>query len=140
MAAAVFIVTFILSLAILAYHGAGLSLFVVISSLFMLVGSFFGLVSYLSWAVFLLIVLPLILSGLRRYGISKPLLALFTAKMPDMSLTEKEAIDAGTVWWDGELFRGKPNWYKLHDIPPPRLSIEENALAQFPEDTLKMLS
>jgi acyl-CoA dehydrogenase len=44
-----------------------------------------------------------------------------------MSSTEREALEAGTVWWDGELFSGKPDWSKLRAIPPPRLSAEEQA-------------
>ncbi|MDI8799860.1 efflux RND transporter permease subunit, partial [Salmonella enterica subsp. enterica serovar Montevideo] len=39
--------------------------------------------------------------------------------MPPMSRTEKEAIDAGTTWWEGDLFQGKPDWKKLHNYPQP---------------------
>jgi N-acetylneuraminic acid mutarotase len=47
--------------------------------------------------------------------------------MPQMSVTEKEAIDAGTTWFDADLFRGDPDWEKLHNYPRPRLIAEEKA-------------
>ena len=46
---------------------------------------------------------------LRRMLFSDPALARFRAVLPDVSRTEQEALDAGTVWWDGELFRGRPD-------------------------------
>ncbi len=45
--------------------------------------------------------------------------------MPPMSPTERDALEAGTVWWDGELFSGRPNWRRLLDAPRPALSPEE---------------
>jgi acyl-CoA dehydrogenase len=44
-----------------------------------------------------------------------------------MSATERDAIEAGTVWWDAELFSGKPDWKRLFDLPAPRLTPEEQA-------------
>jgi acyl-CoA dehydrogenase len=44
-----------------------------------------------------------------------------------MSQTEREAIDAGTVWWDGDLFSGRPDWNKLLAVPRPRLTAEEQS-------------
>ena len=63
----------------------------------------------------------------RRALISDPLLAIYRRILPPMSQTEQEAIDAGTVWWDGELFSGKPDWAKLIAFPQPRLTPEELA-------------
>jgi acyl-CoA dehydrogenase len=53
-----------------------------------------------------------------------------------MSQTEKEAIDAGTVWWDGDLFSGKPDWDRLLATPRPRLSAEEQAFLDGPVEEL----
>jgi len=50
---------------------------------------------------------------LRRPLVSRPLLAWYRGQLPAMSQTEQEAIDAGTVWWDGDLFSGRPDWNKL---------------------------
>ena len=54
---------------------------------------------------------------LRRKAFSDRVLAIYRRILPDMSQTEQEAIDAGTVWWDGELFSGKPDWDKLLAMP-----------------------
>jgi acyl-CoA dehydrogenase len=64
---------------------------------------------------------------LRRVLISDRILGLFRKVMPPMSPTEADAINAGTVWWDGELFTGRPRWNELLAFPKPRLSAEERA-------------
>ncbi|MCC6611593.1 MAG: acyl-CoA dehydrogenase [Burkholderiales bacterium] len=64
---------------------------------------------------------------LRRRLISNRLLAAFRAIAPPMSQTESEALNAGTVWWDGELFSGRPDWAKLLAFPRPALTAEEQA-------------
>ena len=51
-----------------------------------------------------------------------------------MSQTEKEALEAGTVWWDGELFTGDPRWQKLLAAKPPQLTAEEQAFLDGPCD------
>jgi len=73
---------------------------------------------------------------IRRALVSNPLLGLFRRILPDMSSTEKEAIDAGTVWWDGDLFSGAPDWNKLLATPEPQLSAEEQAFLDGPVETL----
>jgi acyl-CoA dehydrogenase len=73
---------------------------------------------------------------LRRALLSNPLLGMFRRILPDMSQTEKEAIDAGTVWWDGDLFSGKPRWDKLLATPEPRLTPEEQAFLDGPCEQL----
>ncbi|HED14099.1 MAG TPA: acyl-CoA dehydrogenase [Gammaproteobacteria bacterium] len=45
--------------------------------------------------------------------------------LPGLSKTEQEAIDAGTVWWDAELFSGAPEWSRLLSVPAPDLTEEE---------------
>ncbi len=90
----------------------------------------------LLWLLWLGISLPLLLPDLRRQYVSAPLFAWFKRVLPPMSDTEREAIEAGTVWWDGELFSGRPNWYKLLDYPEPRLSEEEQAFLDGPTEAL----
>ena len=80
-----------------------------------------------AFAVFALAAAVLNLAALRRTLISNPLLAVYKKILPPMSQTEQEAIDAGTVWWEGELFSGKPRWDVLHAYPQPRLSPAEIA-------------
>jgi acyl-CoA dehydrogenase len=76
-------------------------------------------------AALLLLAIPLLVPALRRRLISDAVLSAFRKIMPPMSQTEREAIEAGTVWWDGELFSGRPNWRKLLDTPAPALTAEE---------------
>ncbi len=76
-------------------------------------------------AVFVAAAVILNIPALRRALLSGPALAAFRRIMPAMSQTERDAIDAGTVWWDGDLFSGKPDWNKLLAIPPAKLSAEE---------------
>ncbi|MCF6257147.1 MAG: acyl-CoA dehydrogenase [Gammaproteobacteria bacterium] len=95
-----------------------------------------GLVQTLYWAVFLLVAVPLNLPVLRRTLISDRVLVMFRKVMPSMSDTEREALEAGSVWWDGELFSGKPDWSKLLETPAPRLSPEERAFLDGPTNTL----
>jgi len=83
-------------------------------------------------AVFIVLALALNVPALRRRLLSDPVLALFRRILPDMSATEKEAIDAGTVWWDGDLFSGRPDWERLLATPAPRLSAEEQAFVDGP--------
>ena len=76
----------------------------------------------------------------RREKITKPLLAFYRTILPSMSDTEREALEAGNVWWDGELFSGMPEWDRLMSVPAPRLSEEEQAFLDGPcEELCKML-
>jgi len=73
--------------------------------------------------------------------ITLPIFRLFKRITPPMSDTEKDAIDAGTVWWDGELFSGKPNWKKIRKSKPGHLSEEEQNFVDGPVNKLcSMLS
>ena len=64
---------------------------------------------------------------LRRALISRFVFKTYKKILPQMSDTEREALEAGTVWWDGELFRGKPDWNKLLSYPQPTLKPEEQS-------------
>lgn len=68
--------------------------------------------------------------------ISSPIFKLFRRVSPRMSQTEREAIDAGSVWWDGELFSGKPRWRKLRKLDLPALTEEEQAFLDGPVNQL----
>ncbi|MDO8813323.1 MAG: acyl-CoA dehydrogenase [Gallionella sp.] len=75
-------------------------------------------------ALFLFIVLFGI-PVLRRNTVSRLALKIFRKILPQISATEQEAINAGTVWWDGDLFSGRPDWRKLLAFPKPFLSAAE---------------
>ena len=88
------------------------------------------------WVVFIVLSALALPTPLRRLLIGAPLLALFRKILPQVSQTEQEALDAGTVWWDGELFSGNPDWKKLLAYPKPTLSAEERAFLDGPVEEL----
>jgi acyl-CoA dehydrogenase len=73
---------------------------------------------------------------LRIRLLTRPFMKKYRKLLPAMSSTEREALDAGTVWWDGELFTGGPNWQKLMSAKPPVLSPAEQAFLDGPCETL----
>jgi acyl-CoA dehydrogenase len=85
-----------------------------------------------SWLILLALTIPLTAPAIRRRYVSDRLLTLFRRMMPAMSDTEREALEAGTVWWEGELFSGRPRWARLLSLPAPRLSKEEQAFLDGP--------
>ncbi|NQD95765.1 acyl-CoA dehydrogenase, partial [Pseudomonas sp. CrR25] len=95
-----------------------------------------GWLQALFWLLWLGAALPLALPELRRTWLSAPLFAWFQRVLPPMSDTEREAIEAGTVWWDGELFSGRPDWDKLLAYPKAQLSDEEQAFIDGPTEEL----
>ena len=66
-----------------------------------------------------------LLPALRRSVVTAGIFKAFRRALPSMSQTEKDALEAGTVWWEGELFGGRPDWQRLLAFPKPVLSAEE---------------
>jgi acyl-CoA dehydrogenase len=64
-------------------------------------------------------------SSFRRDWITKPIFGMAQHALPSLSDTEREAIEAGDVWWDADLFAGNPDWDKLLGFAPAKLSNEE---------------
>jgi acyl-CoA dehydrogenase len=95
-----------------------------------------GIGNIVLWTMFAIIAAVLNLPWLRRQLITDRVLAIYRRVLPDMSQTEKEAIDAGTVWWDADLFSGRPDWDKLLETRAPRLSPEEQAFLDGPVEEL----
>ena len=72
-------------------------------------------------------VLLLLIPSWRQALITRPAFRTYKRILPQMSETERDALEAGTVWWEGELFRGDPDWQRLLDFPVPKLTPEEEA-------------
>jgi len=130
---------------ILAYHRLPAVVWTVVFALGL------GLLTYYSrwpqpvigalWGVFAVAALLGNPTPIRRALAGRPLLALFRKILPPMSQTEQDAIEAGTVWWDGELFSGKPDWKRLRSFPKPQLTAEEQAFLDGPvEELCKMVN
>ena len=125
---------------ILAFVALGICLYHRTSQLITLVviGAIFAVATLITQTTPILFGLYIIACGfiaipsVRRRLFSKPTLTVFRKILPAMSQTEKEAIDAGTVWWEAELFKGKPDWKKLTEIKAPQLSAEEQAFIDGP--------
>ncbi len=95
--------------------------------------------SMAAWFFLVLVAALLNVVPLRRMLLSRPLFGLFRKLLPPMSQTEQEALEAGTVWWDGELFSGRPDWRKLLAEPAPALTPEEQAFLDGPVEELCLM-
>ncbi len=127
----------------LAYHRVKLFTATVVAGAAVLVYTFYG-----SWNVITLLLVWLGLAALvvpnlpevRREKITRPALEIYRKLLPTMSDTEREALEAGNVWWDGELFSGMPDWDRLTAFPAPQLSEEEQAFIDGPcEELCRMI-
>ena len=93
-----------------------------------------------AWLVFLPIAGILSVPALRRRLLTRHLRAAFVAVVPDMSRTEREALEAGSVWWERDLFSGSPNWNRLLGVPAPVRTAQERAFIDGPvEELCRML-
>src|SRR5690606_1098387 len=91
-----------------------------------------GLLSPVLWSLWLVIPLAAVLlvlnvPFLRRPLLSRPVFTLLKKSMPSMSVTEREAVESGTTWWEKEIFSGQPNWGEFAQIPLPQLTAEEQS-------------
>lgn len=87
------------------------------------------------WALILgipLIALSIIIlfAPLRFNLITKPAYKTLANSMPSISTTEQEALEAGTSWWEKELFMGAPDWSQFEKYPYPTLSAEEQSFIE----------
>ena len=90
----------------------------------------------IAWGIFIPIATLLTIDPLRQNLLSAALLSLYKKIMPSMSDTEREALEAGTVWWEAEVFSGRPDWHRMLGFPAPALSAEERAFLDGPANDL----
>lgn len=86
--------------------------------------------------VFSLAVLLVWHSPSRQFLISGPVTTLFRKAMPPLSVTEQQALESGTVWWDRELFSGHPDWDSLLTTKDSGLTEQEQAFLDGPVEQL----
>jgi acyl-CoA dehydrogenase len=127
----------------LAYHRVSLRAATVAAGTTLVAYSLLG-DGPLPWMILLWIAFAMVaalnVDGLRMRYLTKPFLMAYRRMLPAMSDTEREALEAGTVWWDGELFSGKPDWPKLLSAKAPQLTAEEQAFLDGPcEELCRML-
>ncbi|MDX5373243.1 MAG: acyl-CoA dehydrogenase [Pseudomonadaceae bacterium] len=137
---AVWLLMLLLGIAYLAYSRiAALPGLGLVAGYLILLGLFGDAPNWLElllWLLWLGVAIPIALPELRRKLISGPLFAWMQKVLPPMSDTERDAIEAGSVWWDGQLFSGRPDWQVLLDYPAARLSEEEQAFLDGPVEEL----
>ncbi len=124
--------TLALVLGICLYHRASMMTSLVALAVSMLALTLVGITSSLGWLIFIVMASIVAIPNLRQSLVSAKALKLFKSVLPAMSQTEKEALEAGTVWWEADLFKGKPDWQKMHKIGAPTLSAEEQAFIDGP--------
>ena len=119
-----------------AYTRKGLRVWTVATALAIIL---VGLVAHASgWAIVLPLLLlaaiavPLNMDDVRREYITRPLLDIYRKITPELSDTERTALEAGTVGFEGELFSGMPDWSVLLAEPVPQLSAAEVAFMEGP--------
>jgi acyl-CoA dehydrogenase len=89
-----------------------------------------------AWPVALALAVLAGFPPLRRHAVSRWVMQLLAPTVPPMSETERTALQAGTVWWDGELFSGKPDWKKMLAFRVQELSEREQAFLDGPVEEL----
>jgi len=89
-----------------------------------------------AWIAVALLALLGVLKPVRRAVLTGPLFGLFKKVLPPMSDTERDALEAGSIWFDADLFSGNPDWKKLLAYPQPKLTAEEQAFVDGPTEEL----
>lgn len=95
-----------------------------------------GLSSQIILLLPLLILLLGMIKPIRKQLLSRKILLMLKRVVPSMSHTEREALEAGTVTWEGDIFSGSPDFKKLHSMPTVALTDEEQAFLDGPVNVL----
>ncbi|GAM73076.1 butyryl-CoA dehydrogenase [Vibrio ishigakensis] len=102
----------------------------------LVVASIFAGFSLIAWLVLLSVSAFMMFDEWRQKTVSSKILSAFRKVLPPMSQTEKEALDAGTTWFEAELFQGKPDWEFLKKVEKSVLTAEEKAFLDGPVNEL----
>ena len=94
-----------------------------------------GIFGFLMW-LFALAFALLAVPAIRRNYVSARVFKLVKGTLPKVSDTEAQALEAGTVGFDAELFSGTPDWDKLRSIAPIVLTPQEQAFLDGPTEEL----
>src|SRR3989338_9281509 len=133
---ALWIVLWLAVIVVLAFQRASLSVWTIGLAVFLLLCSYFSpfhpFALTIFWLVHAAVLIPLNIRPLRRHLLSRALFHYYKQVMPTLSDTEREALTAGSIGWEAELFSGMPNWEKLQQAPISQLSAEERAFMDGP--------
>lgn len=95
-----------------------------------------GLTLGIIWTIAVLIFILLRVQWVRQLLLSRWMLKYYLRVKPSLSATEAEAIRAGTVGWDAQIFMGHPDWQQLFNYRAPALSEAEQAFIDGPVNAL----
>jgi len=132
----------LLLIGVLAYHRAKAIIWTTsFAVLLVVLTGLYGLGACMNtlWGGFILYALVVNIPAIRQILITNHILKIYRKILPPMSRTEKEALDAGSVWWDGDLFSGNPDWQKLLNHKTAKLTQEEQAFLDGPVNELCQL-
>ncbi|GMR14453.1 MAG: acyl-CoA dehydrogenase FadE [Gammaproteobacteria bacterium] len=142
---ALFLAILVLSLLLLAYYRIPLLISIAILAgltfAFTELRHFYPIPGWFRWSYGIITVslAGFAIKPLRRLLISNRLFSVYRKVMPRLSTTEREALEAGTVWWERELFSGKPRWRRLLRQPAPSLSDAEQEFINGPVEELCLM-
>lgn len=102
----------------------------------LLLMSYFDSIPWLPWLVLLVVGFFYLANDMRKQKLTLPLYKFFQRVLPPINRTESEALEAGDVWWEAELFQGDPDWKELLGYPQPKLTAEEQAFIDNETETL----
>lgn len=116
---------------LMAFVGAPLIVWTAAFGALLIALQFTGAIGATAFAVsgliYVVIAALLNIKPLRRVVLTGPIFGVFKKVLPEMSDTEREALEAGDVWWEAEMFRGRPKWSKLLDFKYTPLTKEEQS-------------
>ncbi|HEV7491021.1 MAG TPA: acyl-CoA dehydrogenase [Rhodanobacteraceae bacterium] len=137
------LITFILALLVflvLAFRGLGFLGWLAAAGVWLIGWRIAGVDSPLLFEVTAIVLTVLVVvfgaPPLRRHLVSRFVMPVFAKVLPHLGETERIALEAGSVWWDGDLFSGMPDWNKLLDFNIPPLSADERAFLDGPVEEL----
>lgn len=136
----IWILAFVGGVSTLAYQRASLNIWALSFAIFFIFLSALSQLTHATlitlWVVFFVVAAFLYVTSFRQKFFTKFILKFYRKNMPTMSTTEREALAAGTVGWEGDLFCGNPDWNKLFSFKKPELSTEEQAFIDGPVEKL----
>lgn len=130
------IVFWLAAMTVLAFQRASLSVWTIGMGVFLILCSYFSEFHYFTltvfWLIYLIIFGVLNLKFIRCMLLTKTIFSIYKKITPALSETEKEAINAGDIAWEGDLFSGMPDWKKLQAMHLSKLTVEEQAILNGP--------
>ncbi len=125
---------------VLAYHAVSAAIWSAVLGVSLAAitfgGLFTGAIAGIAWFAFIAFAVIANIKSIRQSLLTAPIFGIYKKVLPQMSQTEQEALEAGTVWWDGDLFSGKPDWNKWLNVPKATLTADEQAFIDGPTNEL----